>query len=440
MKTIEQINEKILKGEAVVLTAEEVVKMAKQEGVKEVAKKVDVVTTATFAPMCSSGAFVNFGHTKPPMRMEKIEIEGVEVYGGLAAVDGYIGATQESKQDKTFGGAHIIELLIRGENLKLNAEGKGTDCYPRKQFEGYINKQTINDFFMFNPRNAYQNYSAATNSSDRTIYTYMGKLLPRFGNVTYSTSGELSPLLKDPKMLTIGLGTKIFLCGSEGYVVWPGTQFRNDVKVNEHGIPISPARTLVVIGDAKRMSPRYLRAAYFKNYGVTLFVGIGVPIPVLNEEIAYFVSKSNEEITTEVRDYGKPGRPVLRLVSYAELKSGWIEIDGKRVKTSSISSMTMAREIADVLKKWIVEGRFLLTKPVKFFDEHRSVKSLEEIKEAERFKIQEPTCVNCGMCVGVCMYDALKMVNDVLKFEEDACVRCGLCSDVCPVGVKLPPL
>lgn len=439
MRTIEQINEKILKGEAVVLTAEEVVKMAKQEGVKEVAKKVDVVTTATFSPMCSSGAFVNFGHTKPPMRMEKIEIEGVEVYGGIAAVDGYIGATQESKHDKSFGGAHIIELLIKGENLKLKAEGKGTDCYPRKQFEGYINKQMINDFFMFNPRNAYQNYSAATNSSDRTIYTYMGKLLPRFGNVTYSTSGELSPLLKDPKMLTIGLGTKIFLCGAEGYVVWPGTQFRNDVKTNEHGIPISPARTLAVIGDAKRMNPRYLRAAYFKNYGVTLFVGIGVPIPILNEEIAHYVSRSNEEITTEVRDYGEPGRPVLRLTNYAELRSGWIEIDGKKVKTSPISSLAMAREIADVLKRWIIEGRFLLTNPVKFFNEVRSVKSLEEIKEAEKFKVQQPVCVNCGMCVSVCAYDALKLVNDLLRFDENLCVDCGLCSDVCPVGVKLPP-
>jgi uncharacterized protein (DUF39 family)/ferredoxin len=440
MRSVEEINKRILSGEAVVLTAEEVVRLAKEEGVKRVAEKVDVVTTATFAPMCSSGAFVNFGHTKPPMRMEKIEIEGVEVYGGLAAVDGYVGATQESKHDKSFGGAHIIELLIKGKNLRFKAEGKGTDCYPRKQFEGLINRDMVNDFFMFNPRNAYQNYAAATNISDRIIYTYMGKLLPHFGNVTYSTSGELSPLLKDPKMLTIGLGTKIFLCGTEGYVVWPGTQFRNDVKLNEHGIPISAARTLAVIGDAKKMNPRYLRAAYFKNYGVTIFIGIGVPIPVLNEEIAYYVSRSNEEITTELRDYGKAERPVIRLTNYAELRSGWIEIDGKKVKTSPISSLAMAREIAQLLKRWIVEARFILTSPVKLFDEQHSLKRLEEVKEAEELEREEPTCVNCGMCVSVCPYDALKLVNDELSFERNLCTECGLCSDVCPVGVRLPPL
>ncbi|WP_171816311.1 homocysteine biosynthesis protein [Thermotoga profunda] len=439
VKTIEQINEKIRNGKAVVLTAEEVVQLAKQSSPKEIAQTVDVVTTATFAPMCSSGAFINFGHTTPPMRMEKIDLSGVEVYGGLAAVDGYIGATQESRDDKSFGGAHIIEALINGEDLYLRASGKGTDCYPRKYFEGYINKDMINDFFLFNPRNAYQNYAAATNSSERTIYTYMGKLLPNYGNVTYSTSGELSPLLKDPKMLTIGLGTKIFLCGAEGYVVWTGTQFRNNVKVNENEIPISAARTLAVIGDAKKMNSRYLRAAYFKNYGVTLFVGIGVPIPILNEEIAYHVSRANEEIETEIKDYGKPGKPTIGQVNYAQLRSGWVEINGKRIKTSPISSLSMAREIASVLKNWIDEGKFLLTQPVKLFNENYTVKGLVEKTEGKQFESKKLTCVDCGLCVSLCSFDALALVNNKFTFFAERCVMCGMCSDTCPVGVKLPP-
>ncbi len=439
MRTIEEVNKKIKEGKAVVLTAEEVVKMAKETSLKEITEKVDVVTTATFAPMCSSGAFINFGHTNPLMRMEKIKIEGVEVYGGLAAVDGYIGATQESEQDKSFGGAHVIEALIRGKNVYMKASGKGTDCYPRKDFEGYINKDIINDFFIFNPRNAYQNYSAATNSSDRVLYTYMGKLLPNYGNVTYSTSGELSPLLKDPKLLTIGLGTRIFLCGAEGYVVWPGTQFRTDITLNSFGIPLRPARTLAVIGDAKKMNPRYIRAAYFKNYGVTIFIGIGVPIPVLDEEIAYYVTRSNQEIETAIRDYSKPGYSVVRLVSYAELSSGSVEIAGKKVKTSSLSSLAMAREIAQVLKNWIIEQKFFLSQPVMHFNEPRTLKVLEGLKESEPFLRDEPECVHCGACVSLCAFDALLMVDSKLVFQPQKCVNCMICSDACPVGVRLPP-
>lgn len=434
MKTIEEINQKISQGKAVILTAEEVVQMAKEASPKEIAEKVDVVTTGTFAPMCSSGAFINFGHTTPPMRMEKIELDDVEVYGGVAAVDGYLGATQESSKDKKFGGAHIIEDLIKGKDVFLKASAKGTDCYPKKEFAGYINKDMINDFFLFDPRNAYQNYAAATNGGKRILYTYMGKLLPNYGNLTYSTSGELSPLLKDPNMLTIGLGTRIFLCGSTGYVVWPGTQFTNQVDVNEYGIPIGGARTLAVIGDAKKMDPRYIRAAYFKNYGVTMFVGIGIPIPMINEDVAYFASLSNAEITTEIKDYSIEGHPTIGYVNYDQLRSGYVQVNGKKVKAAPISSLSMAREIAQVLKDWIAHSMFFLTEPVQMFDEPRTLKKLPEITEEKAFSKDEPVCVDCGLCTSICPTGALQLVDARLAFVADKCTHCNMCSDVCPVG------
>ena len=123
-KSYEEINEKIRKGKAVVLTAEEVSEMAKTMAPKEILEKVDVVTTATFGAMCSSGAFLNFGHANPPIRMERIEINGVPVSGGLAAVDTFVGATDCNPQNPTYGGAHIIQELIEGRELTLEAGGK----------------------------------------------------------------------------------------------------------------------------------------------------------------------------------------------------------------------------------------------------------------------------------------------------------------------------
>ena len=69
MKTIEEINEKIKQGKVVVVTAEEMVDLVKDKGAKTAADRVDVVTTGTFGPMCSSGMFMNVGHSKPRIKI-----------------------------------------------------------------------------------------------------------------------------------------------------------------------------------------------------------------------------------------------------------------------------------------------------------------------------------------------------------------------------------
>lgn len=376
-KSYEEINEKIRTRQAVVVTAEEVSRMALELSPQEILQKVDVVTTATFGPMCSSGAFINFGHYDPPIRMEEITLNDVPVYAGIAAVDAYIGATSESKYDETYGGAHVIEELIDGKNVFLSARAKGTDCYPTKEVETSISKDTVNEFFLFNPRNAYQNYAVASNSLGHTIYTYMGTLLPRFGNATYSTSGELSPLLNDPDFRTVGIGTRIFFGGTQGFVSWYGTQFNTSKEKNASGVPVSNAGTISVIGDGKQMSSRYIKAAYMERYGVTLFVGIGIPIPLLDEDLARAVSIRNEQIEATVQDYGIPEKPSLGLVNYAMLRSGSIEIGGKKVRSAPISSLHRAREIASELKRWIDEGSFEISKPVEMFPKHTSTKGLK---------------------------------------------------------------
>ncbi len=380
MKTYAEINEKIKNGKAVVLTAEEVSELSKTLSPKEIAEKVDVVTTATFGAMCSSGAFLNFGHATPPIRMEKIELNGVRVSGGLAAVDTYVGATDCNPASPAYGGAHIIEDLVNGKKITLEAWGKGTDCYPRKHIKAVIGKDDINEAILYNPRNCYQNYNVATNTTDQIKYTYMGTLLPKMRNAAYSSAGELSPLLNDPECRTIGLGTHIFLCGTDGYVSWNGTQFHTTKPVNEFGIPTSNARTIAVIGDLKKMSSDFLRGAYIEKYGITLYVGIGIPIPILDEDLARRVSIRNEQIETTVIDYGN-GNRVLGKTNYAALQSGSIEIDGHKIRTAPLSSLAKAREIAGILKAWIEKGDFLLSEPVRPMPTGTSLKGLTALDD-----------------------------------------------------------
>lgn len=381
-KTYNEINEKIQKGKAVVLTAEEAIELAKNEGIKKVAAEVDVVTTATFGPMCSSGVLLNFGHSDPPIKMQKAWINDVPVYGGIAAVDVYLGATELSEsRGMDYGGAHVIEDLVRGKAVNLRATSYGTDCYPKREVNTNVSLDSINQAVMINPRNAYQNYAVAVNTGANTIYTYMGALLPRIGNANYCNASQLSPLIKDPLYRTIGVGTRIFLCGSVGYVAWEGTQHNPKAERDpQTKIPYSPAGTLCLIGDLKKMTPDFLRAAIFHKYGTTLYVGVGVPIPILDEDLAKSVCVPDEDIYATVFDYNeqKRAKPKLGRVSYKELRSGEITIKGKKALTASLSSYAKAREICNALKSWIKSRHFLLQEPVNKLPVDQVFKPLQE--------------------------------------------------------------
>ncbi|MBW2352012.1 MAG: homocysteine biosynthesis protein [Deltaproteobacteria bacterium] len=375
-KTIDEINERIKKGKAVVVTADEMTHIVRKKGPEKAAREIDVVTTGTFAPMCSSGAFINFGHTRPGIKASRVWINDVPAYAGLGAVDIYIGATEPTEDDPLngvhpgqfkYGGGHVIHDLVAGKKVELRGTAYGTDCYPKREFKKKVTLADLPYAVLLNPRNGYQNYNCAVNMTNKTVYTYMGVLKPNAGNANYSTSGQLSPLFNDPYYLTMGLGTSIFLGGARGHIIGPGTQHNPNVKRDKSGTPLSPAGTLMVMGHLKEMDPRWVVGVSLLGYGCSLAVGLGVPIPILNAKMARFTAVSDEDIHTQIIDYGKDypnGEPTsLGQVSYAELKSGTIRLNGHEVHSVPLSSYMRALEIANILKEWIEKGEFLLTQP-----------------------------------------------------------------------------
>ncbi|MGI6638812.1 MAG: homocysteine biosynthesis protein [Desulfobulbus sp.] len=375
-KTYQSINEKIAAGKAVVLTAEEVIDYVERKGVAAAAQEVDVVTTATFGPMCSSGCFLNFGHSKPKMRITEAWINDVQAYCGIAAVDVYLGATQLRHNDPAnmyhpgefrYGGGHVIEDLVAGKKVQLFALSYGTDDYPRREIRTMVGLDDLNQAIMVNPRNCYQNYNVAVNLSDKRIYTYMGILKARMRSMTYCSAGQLSPLLNDPLYQTIGLGTSVWLAGAQGLVYAQGTQHASLVERSENGVPMEGAGTLALSGDMKKMLPDFVRGVSFKGYGVSLALGVGIPIPILNAEILKRTAVRDSEIYATVVDYAedypqKTGNTLGRF-TYAELRSGEVELLGKKVPVTSMSSYNKALTICELLKAEIQAGRFLLSEP-----------------------------------------------------------------------------
>ena len=386
MRTIAEINQKILQGQVVAWTVEELKDRVSEIGIAEAFKNVDVICTGTFEPMESSGAIINLGHTDPPIKIRQCWFDGVPAYAGFGAVDIYLGATAiaesvdssdlhyNTKIDSRRGGGHVIEDLIAGKAVTFKALGQPTDCYPRASFENTITKESINQFYLFNPRNLYQNFIVGVNGSDRPLYTYLGSLQPDLGNAVYSNPGAISPLLNDPDLNTIGIGTKIWLGGGIGYIAWEGTQHFPLQKRLPNRTPIGPAATVALIGDAKQMSAEWVRGCYFRNYGSSLMLGVGVPIPVLKESVIINCAVKDEDIVAPIIDFSIPRRvrPTFGLVTYARLKSGRITVDGKAVRVAPLASIPFSRQVAEELKQEIMAGKFTLTEPVASLPSDRS--------------------------------------------------------------------
>lgn len=383
MRTIAEINDKITHQKAVVWTVEQLKAKVPEIGVKKAFEQVDVICTGTFEPMESSGAIINIGHTDPPIKIRQCWLDGVPAYPGFGAVDLYLGATVMSESPNPAdgktefeqrptnvaserGGGHVIEDLIAGKSIQLRAIGQVTDCYPRASFETTITRETINQFYLYNPRNLYQNFIVGVNAGDRPLFTYLGPLQPRLANAVYSCPGAISPLLNDPELNLIGIGTRIFLGGAIGYVAWEGTQHFPLQKRLPNKTPIGPAATLALIGDAKHMSPRWVRGCYFKNYGSSLMLGVGVPLPVLTEEVILRCAVQDREVVAPIVDFSIPRRvrPTFGLVSYAQLKTGRLTLEGKSVRVAPLASIALSREVAVELKQWIDAGKFTLTEAV----------------------------------------------------------------------------
>ncbi len=443
-KTIEEINRRIENKTVRVVTADRMPEIVEELGAERAAEEVDVVTTGTFGAMCSSGAWLNFGHPDPPMRMTRVWLNDVEAYAGVAAVDAYLGATQGSETlGMEYAGAHVIEDLLNGKPVALRAVAYSTDCYPRKEILTEVTLAGMNQAVLSNPRNAYQRYNAAANSGEQTLHTYMGKLLPRCGNVTFSGAGELSPLLNDPDLETIGIGTRIFLGGGTGYVTGPGTQ----------NVPEKQFATLMLQGDLKGMSPEFLKAAIFARYGASLYVGIGVPIPILHAGIARKAAIRDRDIEANIIDYAVPSnrRPVLGSCNFEQLKNGKAEIAGREVPAAPLASLSMAGRIARTLKERIEKGAFLLTAPSARLPQQGSAAPLAVkpppsglfyqrpkqalVQSGSRIAWQAERCFSCGQCLGICPAGVFQRDGEwrIAAAVQD-CTGCGLCGGVCPVG------
>lgn len=345
-RTAIEIEERIRAGTAAIRTIEEAREMVRTVGLESAFEKADVVVSGTFEPVEVALVHFQFPQANPQIRISKMRFNEVEALPIGGENTGILSAsTFGSGDDKRYGGAQVIEELVNGEDVRLSAIGQITDTHIRKDLDVMLQLKNLNKAMLEINLGKELFSRGVINSSEKSISSSMGVLLPSYGNLYYSGSGENSPLLNSKFIKTLKVGTPVFFGGTKGYI--------SDVGDENH-------KVLSLRGNLREMKGKYLRAGGFGNAGSFLFVGIGFAIPILKPEILEDLLLSNQEINVDVMDIGdtKTGEKFFRQYSYDELENGVVSVDGHPIKAVSLSSAIKSKEIAEELKGKVMKGEF----------------------------------------------------------------------------------
>ncbi len=305
MKTVQEIQEKIWKGEAVVYTAAEF-KGLVREGQTLSAADVDVVTTGTCGVVSGTAAILSVPVAPPGSfeRAEKVWLNGVPCFPGpcpnerLGLVDLIVSGTAHAGMD--YGGGHLLRDIIAGNPVEVVVEARD------QTFEATVTLGDLPFARMFTTRSAFKNYTAFVNRRSTTVATIFSVrgLAGPCREVSVSGCGEINPLQNDPARLSILTGSPILLNGAAGIVVGEGTRS-------------SPERpNLSVSADIAGMQPQYL-GGFRTSASPECFISIAAPIPVLDDRQIAMLSVLDEEISLPIADIND--RAVLGEGTYGEV-------------------------------------------------------------------------------------------------------------------------
>lgn len=377
-RSYEEINEKIKSGKVNVLTASEAKAIINDKGISYFFDKVDIVTCASFEMHTNAWLYLSFGQTDPLIYFLEVSLNNVPSYV-VGPTDIVLSCVSSSRDNLEYSGAFVIEDLIRGKDIHLKSTGRNYDVYPNKEFDTWFNLKHVNCGRLILNQALNQNNIVACNSGEKDLNTNMGTLIGRLENSTFNSSSYLNPLINDPYLKTIGVGTKIWVGGETGFILGSGTGHNPLQKRNDHGIPIGPAVSLSCIADLTNMQAKWVRAGFLKSFGPVLYVGIGVPIPILNKEIAESIAIDDRNIHTTIVDFSIPRRakPTFGQCAYAELRTTTVMINKKPTLAAPMSSMAIAIEITDILKESILNKDFILNEPIAPVNLNMDLKKLD---------------------------------------------------------------
>ena len=367
-RSIEEINQKIDKGEANIYTAEEFKKLIKNDNAPSF-DEVDVVTCGTCGVMSGTAAILNFIISEPGefIRASEVYLNGVPAYAGpcpnewLGSVDVILHGTAHSIHDESYGGGFLLKDLLEGREIDVRVESADG-----KTIENTITMADVTRAQIIGSRMSFKNYTAFTNPNKEEVSSIFAAT-PLEGNLrglTFSGCGDLNPLQNDADQNVIKEGAKVLLNGTQGYILGNGTR-SSDAKPN-----------LMLSADLTKMDPYYM-GGFKTGQGGEVYDTVAIPIPVLTQEIYNNLLVTDDMVKIPVSDIKGRHLP-LDETDYGKL---WAKND-LRPKYSN--------EKCSNCDSCIVEEIC----PTNAFNNQR---------------LNLAYCFGCGMCANYCRHDAFDM-------------------------------
>jgi uncharacterized protein (DUF39 family) len=211
-----------------------------------------------------------------------------------------------------------------------------------------------------------ENGVVAVSSAEGVVRSPWGPLLGPWASALYSCGGAGSIGLTMPGLSLLGPGSPVLVAGAIGWVVGSGSAHQPQVRRLASGHARSPGATAAVCVDWQELDPRWIRACFFEGHGSALLVAMAAPIPLINGTVALQASVDNDALEAPVLDVSIPRRlkPSYGGVAYSQLRSGRIDVDGRRLPVAPAHSPRLAAAIAAELVERLRGNRFPLRLPL----------------------------------------------------------------------------
>jgi uncharacterized protein (DUF39 family) len=331
-------------------------RLAQEIGLEAAYGETDVVVAATAEFTSHASLHLSLGPTDPPIRLRDPRVGGVAALAGGAGTDLVLPTA----------GVRVLAEWLAGRSVELTATGEGTTLFPRRELHTTLHLEDVGSGQLLLPRAITENGVVAISSAEGLLHTPYGPVLGPWTQALYTCSGADSIGLAMPGLALLGPGSPVLVAGALGWVLGAGGSHQPLPKRLVSGHARTPGAVAAVGVALHALQSRWLRAGWLEEQGDVLLVAIAAPVPLINGATALGAATSNRALEAPVLDVAIPRRlkPSFGGVSYQALRSGWIDVEGRRLRALPAHSPRLAMEIGAELALQLEEGRFPLRLPL----------------------------------------------------------------------------